>query len=89
MVDRLGDTYRWKSENVSTAEVAEHLGRFPGILEANVYGVQVPGHEGRAGCAALTIAPEMKGSFDWKGFAKAARKQMPPYAVSVVLRVLD
>ena len=88
-IDRLGDTYRWKSENVSTAEVGESLGRFPGILEANVYGVQVPGHEGRAGCAALTMAPEMKGNLDWKSFAKAARAQMPPYAVPVFVRVLE
>lgn len=42
-LDRLGDTFRWKSENVSTAEVAERLGNFPGVVEANVYGVEVPG----------------------------------------------
>ena len=44
-MDRLGDTFRWKGENVSTAEVAECLGRFPGIQEANVYGVDLPGKE--------------------------------------------
>lgn len=42
-MDRLGDTFRWKGENVSTAEVSECLGRFSGIAEANVYGVEVPG----------------------------------------------
>ena len=42
-MDRLGDTYRWKSENVATAEVSEVLGRFPGVNEAMVYGVEVPG----------------------------------------------
>ena len=42
-LDRLGDTFRWKSENVSTAEVAECLGHFPGVVEASVYGVEVPG----------------------------------------------
>lgn len=42
-LDRLGDTFRWKSENVSTAEVAEYLGNFPGVIEASVYGVEVPG----------------------------------------------
>ncbi|KAI9838864.1 MAG: hypothetical protein M1819_004071 [Sarea resinae] len=50
-LDRLGDTFRWKGHNVSTAEVAECLGRFAGIVEANVYGVEVPGHDGRAGHA--------------------------------------
>ena len=88
-VDRLGDTFRWKSENVSTAEVAEVIGKYPGILEANVYGVEVPGHEGRAGCAALTIAPEQRNIVDWKGLAKHARQHLPGYAVPVFLRLLD
>lgn len=88
-MDRLGDTYRWKSENVSTAEVAEVLGRFPGVFEANVYGVQVPGHEGRAGCAALTISPEQRKNLDWKGLAALANKQLPRYAVPVFVRVLE
>ncbi|KAL9627241.1 MAG: hypothetical protein Q9164_007661 [Protoblastenia rupestris] len=48
-VDRIGDTFRWKSENVSTAEVGEVLGLHPRVLEANVYGVEIPHHDGRAG----------------------------------------
>jgi acyl-CoA synthetase (AMP-forming)/AMP-acid ligase II len=87
-MDRLGDTYRWKSENVSTAEVAETLGHFHGIHEANVYGVSVPGHEGRAGCAALTIDEAARENFDWKGFAAFARQKLPRYAVPVFVRVL-
>jgi acyl-CoA synthetase (AMP-forming)/AMP-acid ligase II len=55
-LDRLGDTFRWKSENVSTTEVSEVLGRFPGVVDANVYGVELPHHDGRAGCAALLLA---------------------------------
>ena len=88
-MDRLGDTYRWKSENVSTAEVAEAVGRYSGIFEAIVYGVEVPWHEGRAGCAALTIASERRENFDWRGLATHARKQLPGYAVPVFVRVLD
>ena len=88
-VDRLGDTYRWKSENVSTAEVAEMIGKVPGIFEANVYGVEVPRHEGRAGCAALSIAPGFRKDFDWLGLATYARKQLPGYAVPVFVRVLS
>lgn len=61
--DRLGDTFRWKSENVSTAEVSEVLGHFPGIIDANVYGVLLPNHEGRAGCAALLVDRENNFSF--------------------------
>lgn len=88
-MDRLGDTFRWKSENVSTAEVAEKLGKFPGILEANVYGVVVPSHEGRAGCAALTLAPSTQSTLDWKAFATFVRDGLPKYAVPVFIRVMD
>jgi fatty-acyl-CoA synthase len=55
-VDRIGDTFRWKGENVSTSEVAEAICRFPGITDAVVYGVTVPGTEGRAGMAAVVAA---------------------------------
>ncbi|KAI6831490.1 acetyl-CoA synthetase-like protein [Hortaea werneckii] len=86
-LDRLGDTFRWKSENVSTAEVAETLGRFPGVAEANVYGVSVPGHEGRAGCAAmhLTITPDQ--TF-FTELLKHCQRSLPRYAVPVFLRIV-
>merc|ERR1711862_493808 len=53
-VDRIGDTFRWKGENVSTMEVSEVLSAFPGIVDANVFGVEVPGKEGQACMAALS-----------------------------------
>ncbi|KAJ5634338.1 hypothetical protein N7528_002180 [Penicillium herquei] len=53
--DRLGDTFRWKSENVSTNEVSEVMGAHPEVHEANVYGVALPNHDGRAGCAAVVL----------------------------------
>ena len=88
-LDRLGDTFRWKSENVSTAEVSECLGKYAGIAEANVYGVLVPQHEGRAGCAALHLAegnsPE---SFDYSALLRYTRERLPRYAVPVFLRVV-
>ena len=56
--DRIGDTFRWKGENVSTTEVAEALNTFPGITDATVYGVHVPGNEGRAGMAAIVCENE-------------------------------
>ncbi|KAK2786201.1 hypothetical protein FQN52_007948 [Onygenales sp. PD_12] len=88
-LDRLGDTFRWKSENVSTAEVAIVLGNYPGVLEANVYGVSVPSHEGRAGCAALQIDPDHQAKFDFDAFVRHAREQLPKYAVPVFVRLVQ
>ena len=88
-LDRLGDTYRWKSENVSTTEVAQVIGQFPGVHEANVYGVEIPEHEGRAGCVALSIAPEARERFDFRELARWTSERLPRYAVPVFLRVVD
>ncbi len=82
-VDRIGDTFRWKGENVATSEVAEALGVVPGIREANVYGVSVPGMDGRAGMAALVVDP----AFDPAGLAQAIGRNLPAYAVPIFLRL--
>jgi acyl-CoA synthetase (AMP-forming)/AMP-acid ligase II len=86
-MDRLGDTFRWKSENVSTAEVSEALGSYPGIQEANVYGVEVPGYDGRAGCAAIFIDPAHRESFNFNALLAHAKQKLPKYAVPVFLRL--
>src|SRR3569833_392781 len=56
--DRIGDTFRWKSENVSTTDVAHVVSLHPDVHEANIYGGQLPHHDGRAGCAALVLSRE-------------------------------
>lgn len=87
-VDRIGDTYRWKGENVSTAEVAEALGSHPALLEANVYGIELPNHDGRAGCAAVALAEgkALEGALGAE-LAAHVRKRLPRYAVPLFLRV--
>ncbi|MDP3490730.1 MAG: long-chain-acyl-CoA synthetase [Phenylobacterium sp.] len=83
-IDRIGDTFRWKGENVSTNEVSARLGEAPGVLEANVYGVEVPGADGRAGMAAL-VTDE---SFDLTAFADHVGRELPPYAQPLFLRMM-
>ena len=90
--DRIGDTFRWKSENVSTAEVSQAIGLHPAVQEANVYGVQLPNHDGRAGCAAISLKGAEKGEEPNKevleSLAKHAQKTLPRYAVPLFLRVM-
>ena len=86
-VDRIGDTFRWKGENVSTQEVAEALSAFPGVETANVYGVEVPGQEGRAGMAALALDGGSDAPFDAAAFYELAISKLPSYAVPVFLRL--
>jgi fatty-acyl-CoA synthase len=83
-VDRIGDTFRWKGENVSTTEVAETIDVFPGVLEAIVYGVAVPGHDGRAGMAALVV--DNFATFDLAGLRASLAQRLPAYARPVFLR---
>jgi fatty-acyl-CoA synthase len=82
-VDRIGDTFRWKGENVATSEVSEALCAFPGIREANVYGVAIPGADGRAGMA--TVVTDHR--FDLAALPTHLIDRLPDYAHPAFLRV--
>jgi len=82
-VDRIGDTFRWKGENVATGEVSAALARQKGIREASVYGVAVPGAEGRAGMASLVV----DGDFDINALPAALKARLPAYARPIFLRL--
>jgi fatty-acyl-CoA synthase len=82
-VDRIGDTFRWKGENVSTAEVSEAICAAPGIKQANVYGVPIPGSEGRAGMAALVT----DGDLNLAAFRADLMRRLPRYACPLFLRM--
>ena len=86
--DRIGDTFRWRGENVSTAEVSSVLGTHPHIHEANVYGVEVPNHDGRAGCAALLFDTEDVSEGLLDTVAAHAQSNLPKYAVPLFLRIV-
>ncbi|HZZ35448.1 MAG TPA: long-chain-acyl-CoA synthetase [Caulobacteraceae bacterium] len=83
-VDRVGDTFRWKGENVSTSEVSERLLAAPGVEEANVYGVAVEGQDGRAGMAGIVVGE----GFDMKALGALMDEQLPAYAQPLFLRLL-
>lgn len=84
-VDRIGDSFRWKGENVSTQEVAEALNRLPGIAESSVYGVAIPGADGRAGMAAIVLADGA--AFDPGAFFRGTAETLPPYARPLFVRI--
>jgi len=84
-VDRVGDTFRWKGENVATAEIAELLNGAPGVSETAVYGVQVPHCDGRAGMALVVLAPGAV--FEPAAYYVFAEKTVPSYARPLFVRV--
>ncbi|HUN73020.1 MAG TPA: long-chain-acyl-CoA synthetase [Steroidobacteraceae bacterium] len=83
-VDRAGDTFRWKGENVSTTEVAAVIATFPGVRDAVVYGVGIPAAEGRAGMAAIVIDQTVK----LEALRSHLERRLPPYARPLFLRVV-
>ena len=82
-VDRVGDTFRWKAENVSTNEVGEIINGFDQVKFCNVYGVEIPSTDGRAGMAALTLVDDVA-ELDLDRFAEFVRDKLPSYAVPVI-----
>ncbi|OQS17108.1 long-chain-acyl-CoA synthetase [Nocardia donostiensis] len=86
-VDRLGDTFRWKGENVATTEVEAALGSVAEITEAVVFGVDIPGTDGKAGMAAVTLRPGAE--FDGEAVARSVFDRLPGYAVPLFIRVVD
>jgi len=84
-VDRIGDTFRWKGENVATGEVAEAVCAWPEVRDATVYGVEVPGHDGRAGMVAVVT----DGELDLSGLRSHLSKRLPEYARPVFVRLVS
>ncbi|XP_018407359.1 PREDICTED: long-chain fatty acid transport protein 4-like [Cyphomyrmex costatus] len=84
--DRTGDTYRWRGENVATSEVEAVISNVIGLKDATVFGVEVPGNEGRAGMAAI-FDPE--NSLDLKGLVGKLKKVLPNYAIPRFIRILS
>jgi acyl-CoA synthetase (AMP-forming)/AMP-acid ligase II len=84
-VDRLGDTFRWKGENVSTTEVEKVANTFPSVSLSMIYGVVMPGGDGRAGMAAI-LAETDADTFDFIGLAAHFQQALPSYAVPKFLR---
>jgi fatty-acyl-CoA synthase len=82
-VDRVGDTFRWKGENVATSEVNEAVLDCPGVLDASIYGVHIAGADGRAGMAAIVTNEK----FDFEEFRDHLSRRLPPYAHPVFVRL--
>jgi fatty-acyl-CoA synthase len=82
-VDRVGDTFRWKGENVATSEVNDAIRECKGVLDATTYGVEVAGHDGRAGMSAIVIGE----GFDLTAFADHLAARLPAYAQPLFVRI--
>jgi len=83
--DRLGDTFRWKGENVATTEVEAVANEYPGVEHSVAYGVEIPGTDGRAGMAALTLKDI--NDFDSAAFSRHLHEKLPAYAVPIFIRI--
>ena len=89
-VDRTGDTFRWKGENVSTNEVAEAIAAFAGIAQANVYGVQYDGRDGKAGMASVRLCDGLtEDSVDFADLFSHLYSALPHYAIPIFIRLTN
>ncbi len=86
--DRIGDTFRWKGENVATSEVEAAFTNFPAVEHAVTYGISLPGTDGRAGMTALVVS-DAKETLNLEALTQHVRKQLPGYAVPLFLRICD
>ncbi|WP_436868913.1 long-chain-acyl-CoA synthetase [Acinetobacter courvalinii] len=84
-VDRVGDTYRWKGENIATTEIEGVIQKFPFIAEAVVYGVEVPKTDGKAGMVAITL--ESRTSIDLLNLYKYLKSKLPVYSIPLFIRI--
>lgn len=87
-VDRLGDTFRWKGENVSTSEVEDVISSFEEVDHSSVYGVQIPGTEGRAGMASV-FSNKKHDEFNFDGIIKILNENLPKYAIPLFILFLS
>src|SRR5690606_30759433 len=85
-VDRLGDTFRWKGENVSTTEVERIADSCEHISETVAYGVEIPHTNGRAGMASVRLNCDIA-AFDFQALLAELRQDLPPYAIPLFLRI--
>jgi fatty-acyl-CoA synthase len=81
-VDRVGDTFRWKGENVATSEVNQAILDCPGVVDATTYGVEILGADGRAGMVAVVVDSR----FDLEEFRNHLSHRLPAYACPVIVR---
>eukprot|EP01091_Cochliopodium_minus_P017341 TRINITY_DN6767_c0_g1_i1.p1 TRINITY_DN6767_c0_g1~~TRINITY_DN6767_c0_g1_i1.p1 ORF type:complete len:647 (-),score=132.93 TRINITY_DN6767_c0_g1_i1:59-1711(-) len=87
-VDRIGDSFRWKGENVATSEIEAVVLMHPDVQEVTVYGVQIPGREESGRCGMATLVLKSPPTFDLPSFASLLEKQLPAYAIPLFLRVV-
>lgn len=90
--DRVGDTFRWKGENVSAGEIRDHISTIPGVHDAVVYGVRLNAYDGQAGAAGITLEDPSEGSaseFIARLHAELKKKGVPSYAVPRLVRLTE